>query len=90
MWRPRYAYTVAIGATNTVGTRTTPSGVMVIRLKASVDCWVSLNVPAAVGSSVPLNAMETEYWHINAGDIVNVVDNDGATTGSLSVVEMSK
>lgn len=90
IYRPLKCYSVAIGTANTRAANNITMGTKVVRLKPTIDCWVMFTGPAAVGTAVPLNAQQTEYFVVDRSDAVNVICNDGVSTGNLSVVEMGR
>jgi hypothetical protein len=92
IYRPSYCYSMAVGTASAQSPRAIPIGVHAVRLKSSIDCWVSIDggATAVVGSAIPLNAMETEYFLVCPGQVIAVIDNDGTSTGNLSIVEMTR
>jgi hypothetical protein len=64
-----------------------PVGTSHVRLVSTVDCWVSFGVGAVASSttSMFLPALSPEYFPVQQGDVVAVIQS--ATAGTLNIVE---
>jgi hypothetical protein len=89
--RPTFSYVITSGATSIVGARTTPIGVVALRINATADVWVSIGpnpTATATGSMLIQGGDPPEILKANAGDQVAVLQV--TATGTVSVTEMSR
>ena len=89
--RPTFSYVITSGATSIVGARTTPIGVVALRINATADVWVSIGpnpTATATGSMLIQGGDPAEIIKANAGDQVAVLQV--TATGTVSVTEMSR
>ena len=87
---------VAIGATSAqsaaFGAHTHEIRVALALVALSTGCWIKIgdDPTASVGDgSIYLPPGEPEYFHVSPGQKVAVIQ-DGASTGNLSVAEMTR
>lgn len=66
---------LAVGAASAAAVNAVASGTSVIRLIASVDCYINLNASAASDGSAGfyLAPNQFEYILVQAGDTINVI-----------------
>jgi hypothetical protein len=86
---PGTSQTVSIGATS-AQCNTFTAGVTIIRLFATVDCWVSLGSnPTAIANDAASLFMPggiVEYFQVTSSQKLAVIQN-GSVTGSLFISE---
>lgn len=81
------AQAVAVGVASTQSTALSGSTTFMVRLLATVDCYVAFGAnPTATTSSTRLIANQPEYFAAKAGQKIAVLRVTG--DGSLSVTEM--
>ncbi len=85
---PGAAQSVAIGAASAQSTAV-GSSTRCVRLRATADCYVKIggNPTANTTTSTLLGAGETEYFRVNPGDKVAVIQASAA--GTLNVTELA-
>jgi hypothetical protein len=90
--RPKHAYNLAIGSTSVNHQIATTSNITVVRLLATVTCCVRIGVATAADTTttVRMAPMWPEYFLVNPGDTISVIDADGTTTGILNITELSR
>jgi hypothetical protein len=91
--RPTFSYVITSGTTSTVGARTTPIGVVALRINATADVWVSIGpnpTATATGSMLIQGGDPAEIIKANTGDQVAVLLVATTGTGTVSVTEMSR
>ena len=89
--RPTFSYVITSGTTSTVGARTTPIGVVALRINATADVWVSIGpnpTATATGSMLIQGGDPAEILKANAGDQVAALQVTAA--GTVCVTEMSR
>jgi hypothetical protein len=86
------AYVVAVGASSTQSANVIPAGVRVIRLCATVACWVEIGVnpTATATTSSYLPANWVEYFVCAGNGIEKVAVLQASAGGSLSITEMTQ
>lgn len=84
--RIQKSYDVAAGATNTTAAAGVSTIGGLVRLAASVPCYMALNAPATTTSTfIPQNW--PEQFQMIQGDVINVLAV--GTTGFLNVTEFN-
>jgi hypothetical protein len=92
--RPGYSYNIATGTASATGTRTTPIGVIALRLCTTQDCFVNVGpgtivATGSTGNSMLIRAsLPGEIFKANANDQVSVIQS--GTAGVLNVTEMTR
>jgi hypothetical protein len=90
--RPKQSYNLAIGTTSVSHQIATTSNITMVRLLATVTCCVRIGPVAAADTTttVRMAPMWPEYFIVNPGDTISVIDADGTATGTLNITELSR
>ena len=87
-YRPSKTISQTVGATSLTFAAFS-ANVSMVRLQTTGDCWVNLNAAASVGNLILLRAADPpEFIAVNDRDVLRVIQN-GASTGTLYVTEMT-
>jgi hypothetical protein len=86
------AYVVAVGASSAQSAANTAVGVRVVRLCATVACWVEFgpNPTATATTSSYLPANFPEYFVVAGNGTEKVAVIQASAAGSLSITEMTQ
>lgn len=95
VFRPNCAIAdnTAIGTSSTQRTAAISKGTAAIRVMASINSWIAIgsNPTASVGAGsffVPTRTVE--YFLMHEGEKLAVICDDGVSTGTLNVMEMTR
>lgn len=87
-YRPHKTLSQTVGAAS-LAVAALSANVSMVRLQTTGDCWVSLNSAAAVGTRILIRAADPpEFITVIDRDVLYVIQN-GASTGTLYVTEMT-
>jgi hypothetical protein len=74
--KPLASQTVAIGASSAASTNPFVSGARIIRVHTDAICSIAIGAsPTAVAAALRMGANQTEYFEVQPGDKIAVIQN---------------
>lgn len=89
-YKPKASTNIAIGTTASAPAAVPVTTSGVVRMVATVDCYIKLNGTATTSNGLLLPAASPEYFVMPAADTISVITADGSSTGTLNISDMTK